>query len=333
MTQKGAASILPLTVSYAVLPEKGEDSFAIASDQRGSLLCVADGCGGLGSRRYSGQGEQTGAYLAARLVTAYVRDWASQRSALPKTREEGQAWLDALNAGLSALLSGFAAKNGLLEGGSRIVGSMQRALPSTLCAALTRPEPEGEKCCFLWAGDSRGYVLDESGMHQYTKDDIRARLDPFDSLYLDAPLTRCLSADQPIRLHLRRAGLKNPSVLICATDGVYGCLPTPMEFEMLLLSTMEAAGDESAWQRKLEHAIRQLATDDATLLCRPRGFEAYGDMKQYFKPRLEALKAAYIHPVRRQRQNREVARDCWSRYRPDYDRTEETPDVRDDWLL
>ena len=58
-----------LRAQYAVLPGSGEDSFCMRGVGRGALLCVADGCGGLGSRRYDTLGDHTGAFAGARLLT------------------------------------------------------------------------------------------------------------------------------------------------------------------------------------------------------------------------------------------------------------------------
>ena len=58
-----------LCAQYAVLPGSGEDSFCMRAVGEGALLCVADGCGGLGSRRYETLGDHTGAFAGSRLAT------------------------------------------------------------------------------------------------------------------------------------------------------------------------------------------------------------------------------------------------------------------------
>ena len=72
---------------------------------------------------------------------------------------------------------------------------------------------------------------------QCTRDHLRGDPDPFESLYRDRPLSALISADAPVALSLRRLRVPKPCVLLVATDGAFGCLPTPMEFEMLLLNT------------------------------------------------------------------------------------------------
>lgn len=322
------------SVDYAVLPAEGEDSFTLCSDQRGALLCVADGCGGLGSRRYEALGNRTGAFVASRLVTRAFSNWAGERRSMPLTPEEGQALKRELESDLDGILSGFGGKHCPTGEGNRIVGSMQRRLPTTLCAALTE---EGgatwRDVCFLWAGDSRGYVLDENGLHQCTRDHLRGSPDAFDSLYRDVPLGRFLSADQPSSLSLRRLRASLPCVILVATDGAFGCLRTPMEFEMLLLNTLHSATSWESWQRKLTNQLKKLAHDDATLLWQPCGFQDFNALKLRLAPRRELLQKRFITPVRRKRQDIGFAREKWLEYQSGYDWTEGGRDERADWRL
>lgn len=322
-----------LSVSYSVLPNEGEDSFVLRSDGHGSFLCVADGCGGLGGKRYEGLAGRSGAYLASRLVTRAFSGWAEERRPMPLTPEEGAVLLRELEHDFQDILCGFARRNCVGDIG-RIVGSMQRCLPTTLCAAITQ---EGAACwrdlCFLWAGDSRGYVLDENGLHQCTQDDLRGDPDPFDSLYRDVPLNNLLSADQPIKLGMRRLRAPLPCVVLAVTDGAYGCLSTPMEFEMLLLNALRSATSYDSWSRKLTNALRKLAHDDATILCQPCGFHSFPAMKQLLMLRREVLQASYITPVRRRAHNSAFARDKWLAYQAQYDWTAGGKHERVDWRL
>lgn len=281
---------------------------------------MADGCGGLGSRRYAELDGQTGAHAASRVAAQSVKRWAA---ALPQSAErpsEGRELQRALQGTLEADLSAFVAEHRLTEGGSRIVGSMQRLLPTTLCMALA---DGGEGACFLWAGDSRGYVLDETGLHLYTRDDVKRPMDELERLRCDAPLSLCVSADRPVRLHLRSVALPKQGLLICATDGVYGCVFSPMELEEIFLASLTGAQDAATWQRRLAAAIRRLAGDDATLCCLPFGFAHFDEMKRFFQPRLELLRREHLDGLLRHPGDGDVLRESWKRYQPGYDRTEE----------
>lgn len=316
-------------MNHGVLPRQGEDSYSILSKSPVSLLCVADGCGGLGSRRYAELDGQTGAHAASRVATQSVKRWAAACRSLPKDPSEGRELQHALQGTLEADLSAFVAEHRLTEGGSRIVGSMQRLLPTTLCIALA---DGGERACFLWAGDSRGYVLDEDGLHLYTRDDVKFRMDELERLRCDAPLSLCVSADRPVRLHLRSITLPPKGLLICATDGVYGCVFSPMELEEIFLASLTGAQDAATWQRRLAAAIRRLAGDDATLCCLPFGFEHFDEMKRYFEPRLTALRQEHLNSLRQHPGDADALRESWKRYQPGYDRTEEVQ-YEKDWSL
>ena len=94
-------------------------------------------------------------------------------------------------------------------------------------------------------------MLDEDGLHLYTRDDVKFRMDELERLRCDAPLSLCVSADRPVRLHLRSVALPKQGLLICATDGVYGCVFSPMELEEIFLASLTGAQDAATWQRRL----------------------------------------------------------------------------------
>ena len=319
-----------LAVQLAVIPECGEDSFAVSTLPGNACLCVADGCGGLGSKRYDKLDHHTGAYLASRLATRAVLGWWQEQQQVPFLPTEGHLLLEDLQQEVNAVFSNFASTH-CHDESSRIVGSMQRTLPTTLCALFASDRSRAG--CFLWAGDSRGYTLDAAGLHQYTADDIRGNPDAFDSILLDRPLSNLICAECIPQLHMRRFCLPEKGLLLCLSDGAFNAFSSPMELEMMLLDTMIHSANLERWQRKLEKTLSAMIQDDMTLLCCPRGFVDHDAMKQHFLPRYEQLKKEYITPVRRKRKDREVARAYWQRYRLEYDRTEGTPDGWQDWRI
>lgn len=305
-----------MTVSLEALAGCGEDSFAVRKEDAVALLCVADGCGGLGSRRYPALDNHTGAYAASRLATHVLSEWARNCS-VPLTREAGEHMCRELGERLDHHFSSFAEERCRTEG-IRIVGSMQRRLPTTLCAAIA----DEKAAAFLWVGDSRGYVLDTDGLHQCTRDDLKGGADPFENLYLDRPLSAYLSADMKANLHFRRVSLDKPSLVIVATDGAYNALPTPMEFEMLLLDALKAAKSWDSFERKLESAVKKNMQDDATLLVCTSETVDFEGLKTALLPRREKLQKQYITPVRRKKGDVAFARARWQSYRASYDWTE-----------
>ncbi len=306
-----------LRINHAVLPDAGEDSFALRSDEQGAFLCVTDGCGGLGSKRYAALENRTGAYIAARLAARVFAQWTEERRPMPLNVEEEQVFCREVEHELFDRLKSFADAN-CAEEKSRIVGSMQRRLPTTLCAATVKEE----EACFWWAGDSRGCVMDENGLRQYTRDHLRGETDSFETLYRDAPLSNLLSADKLGRIQCRRVRLDHPGIVLVATDGVYSSMPTPMETEMLLLDTLRLSKSYADWEKKLEKQIARNAQDDATLLMLIKGYESFEQMKACILPRRETLQKQFITPVRRHKGDTTYAREKWLMYKPAYDQTE-----------
>ena len=316
----------------AVLPGDGEDGFALRLDGESAMLCVCDGCGGLGAARYEALQGRTGAYWASRIAAQQADAWASAPWTLPSNAEQGEAFKAELEQALSSALRAFSRAHP--PSASRVVGSLRRTLPTTICLALvSEGAATWREVCFAWAGDSRGYLLDANGLHQCTADHLRGAPDAFESLALDAPLSNFLSAEQPVRLSLRRLRATLPCLALVATDGAYACAPTPMEFEMLLLDYLKRAASWKGFERALSLSLRRLACDDATVLADVRGFLSFQEARSVLLPRREALKRGFVTPVRRRREDRAFARERWERYRADYDWSQGGRHERMDWRI
>lgn len=317
-----------MAVSCAVLPERGEDSFALGQDEHSAYLCVADGCGGLGSKRYELLGGCTGAYAASRLATRVFSRWVQSSMQLPADPASGRRLCAEMEEMFAKAFRDFAARF-CAEERSRIAGSMQRTLPAVFCAACIHQSD----VCFAWAGDSRGYVLDRQGLHQCTQDHLRPEMDAFESLYRDAPLASLISADQKPVISMRRLRLSQPCVVLTATDGGYSSLLTPMEFEFLLLDTLHSAQSWSSWEKKLSNRLQKMAQDDATLLLKPCGTECFEELKTLLEERRTELQKQFVTPVRRHRKDAAYAREKWKVYRTNYDWTEGGSHERMDWRV
>ncbi len=321
-----------ICVSHAVVPQAGEDSFAFLTNAQGGYLCVADGCGGLGSKRYTRMGDRTGAFLAAHLVTHEVEQRMGELFPLPDGQEAGQALCASLAEALSQKLCQFEAEHSAQQR-VRIVGSMQRALPTTLCLSLLKKSETGLDCLFLWAGDSRGYLMDAQGLHQLTADHTHLHADAMESLYQDAPLSNVLNGEEGFFISGRRVRIQEPCMVLVATDGVYAYLQNPMELEWLVLSTLNAAQSMESWQKKLRAELEKLASDDSTLELAVYGYQSFEAMQESFATRREMLQKAYITPVRRHKANLDFARAKWQAYIQQYDWTERTGQGEPDWRV
>ena len=323
-----------LVVASEAVPGQGEDSYAADADRHGGLLCVADGCGGSGARRYEKLGRQSEAYLASRMATTCVRAWVAAMDGgnLPQCAADAAMAAAMLKGSLQNRLRRFHTAYQNETATRMVMRGLQRTLPTTLCAALIDARPADVlRCVFFWAGDSRGYVLTGGGLKQCTADHVAGPNNALENLYRDARLTNLICADGDFAIEAYGLTLPKPCVVLAATDGAFGYLPTPMEFELLLLNTLLAATTFDGWQKRLCGALTRLASDDCTLTVAAFGFNTYAAMQAYFAPRRAVLQAQYVTPVRRRRQNVDFARTLWAQYRTTYELREEERHA--DWRL
>ena len=98
-----------------------------------------------------------------------------------------------------------------------------------------------------------------------------------------------VSASRPFWLNYREVRLALPCVLLAATDGCYGYLPTPMHWEYLLLATLMRSNTVAEWQRDLAQRLGKVAGDDVSLALVGLGFESIGALKMALAGRCAAL--------------------------------------------
>lgn len=323
-----------IIIANEVISEQGEDSFAAETDAQGGMLCVADGCGGIGSRRYAKLANHTEAYIAARLAVEGTRAWVSALDghSLPSTASEAQACAARLAQTLKQRFSAFHGQYHNDVDSRVIMRGLQRTLPTTLCAALIDARSRDRlSCVFFWAGDSRGYVLSTEGLRQCTADHVVGCTNAMDNLYRDSKLSNMVNSDNDFHIDVYGLSVQKPCVVITATDGAFSYLPTPMEFELLLLKTLEASGDLSGWRNRLSASLAKFASDDCTLVMACYGADTFEELKSFFEGRRASLQTKFVTPVRRRRQNIDFARGLWEDYRHGYELSEE--DRNADWHL
>lgn len=315
-----------LVIANETVPGQGEDSYAAETDALGGLLCVADGCGGIGARRYEKRERHTEAFEAARLTVECVRAWvrAMDGEGLPPNAADAAACAAALQAQLTDTLAAFHREYRADAVSRMVLRGLHRTLPSTLCAALVDARAQDRlSCVFFWAGDSRGYLLDATGLHQCTADHVAGGADALDNLYRDARLTNMVCEDGRFTVESYGLTVLKPCVVLAATDGAFAYLPTPMEFELLLLETLAASPTLESWQARLTRSLGRIASDDSTLALAGFGFSSFEALKAHLAPRLSELKTRFVTPVRRRKQSVEYARSLWTEYRVSYELKEE----------
>jgi serine/threonine protein phosphatase PrpC len=300
------------------------------------LLGVFDGMGGAGGRVYdTPDGRHSGAWIASRFARNVV-----ERLMLELIKPEWNLDGPATAAELQRVLaSSLAARLAELKAPETTLRSkLVKALPTTMTLAVlqrTDPATGSYACQLFWAGDSRAYVVDpDVGAMQLTTDDLRSGGDAMRNLTDDSVMSNCISADTEFHIKHRQVELQAPFLLLCATDGCFAYVRSPMHFEHLLLSTLQEARDAEAWRRALETAVTAITGDDAALALLGLGADP-GGFKRLFKDRAAELQRRYIDPLDHldgqvQRAERELAElrtrraefggELWGAYKPGYER-------------
>lgn len=291
----------------------GEDNWAYGFCEDTGMIAVFDGCGGSGARKHDDYNNHSEAFMASRLCSGAL--YACIQECFP-TKMDPAAFAEqvikphlaqTLNANLPAPKAG----------GVKIKG--MRTLPATMAAALIQADGSGELYISpIWAGDSRVYVLDQTGLSQLTVDDSN-QPDPMEGLYDDGTLTNLVCADRQIRLNCRQYKFKPPFIVLAATDGCFGYVSSPMEFEGMILHTMLESSCVAQWEDNLQKLIASYAGDDHTMCLASFGYGSFTAMQQIFGRRYEYLRQCYLETVwATPWEDRDTRRRLWSSYRQNY---------------
>ncbi|MDO4523251.1 MAG: protein phosphatase 2C domain-containing protein [Eubacteriales bacterium] len=282
---------------------KGEDAFASAVNEQAAMIGCFDGCGGIGSRRYSAFDTHTGAYVASRVTAEAALDWFLRCSETGDISSFSEYEL------AEEIVTALKSCKDMETSGSALKGSLTKDFPTTLSMAVT----DAQQFLFLWAGDSRGYILDENGLHQMTKDDVD-QTDAMRNLSDDGPLKNVVNASKRFEIHKQEICIRKACVVITCTDGCFGYLASPMSFELLLLDTLKAAESPKAWEALLKSEFAKVAGDDFTWMAIPIGFEDFVQVKKSF-----ALRHDYMKSMHQKIQHREAMLEWWESYRKEYE--------------
>jgi hypothetical protein len=164
--------------------------------------------------------------------------------------------------------------------------------------ALQRVEHDQPRwiCHVFWAGDSRVYGFTSQGMHQLSIDDLRDQGDAMANLERDSVISNAISADTDFRINHRQVVLDAPFLLVSATDGCFGYLPTPMHFEALLLRALDASTSEEDWSAAVQAEISAVTGDDASMAAIAVGADL-DTLRALYAPRLAEVTEQYTAPL------------------------------------
>lgn len=292
-----------LVINQEQIKGKGEDFFLFENNKEKMIMGVFDGCGGSGARIYPAFNGFTGAKVASRALAAAVKIWFLDYMQGETPEKNLQIITDKMLHTCRERVSS----------GQALLGSLNKEFPSTVAfftTALNKNHVD-----FYWCGDSRGYILDAEGLHQVTVDDVTVT-DAMQNLREDAPMTNVANASVPYEIHRRQVHLDEPAAVLCATDGCFGYLPTPMEFEKLLLTTLKEAESIEDWKNFLEKETAKVSGDDFTMTLWTGTYENFAAMKQSLMKRLDRLEQTY--PPASECAEDELFRQ-WESYRNSYE--------------
>ncbi len=304
-----------LSFCREIIPGHGEDSSCYCFCDTAGLLGVFDGCGGAGARKHAYYSNFTEAFIASRIASGAFYD--SFRQAFPCQMSAQQAVDTLFTPTVNQRLTDYAPPKN--PDGIDIRGSMIRTLPSTAAAAMVQLAPDGSLLVSaIWAGDSRVYLLDSSGLAQLSIDDTSVP-DPMENLYEDGILRNILSADKPFSFHCQTVRVQPPFAVFAATDGCFGYVSTPMEFEGILLGTLLDASSLEQWENRLAETIRSIAGDDHTMVLAAFGYGSFSAIQQSLYPRYQYLQPNYLQPVSQfPLEDRQSRYALWAQYKNNY---------------
>lgn len=297
------------------IPEHGEDSYCYSFCDTAGLLGVFDGCGGAGARTHEFYSGKTEAYMASRLCAGSFYD--SFRAVFPCNTPSQQIAEEILAPNAIATLSAYQPPKD--PSGFQIIGSMVRTLPTTAAAALIRPGSNGTLLVSaIWAGDSRVFLLDRQGLAQLTVDDTTVP-DPMENLYEDGVLKNIFCSDRRVQLHCKTVEAKPPFVVLAATDGCFGYVSTPMEFEGILINTLLNSDTPAQWETALADLIGKTAGDDHTLCLAAFGYKCFSTLQKSLLKRYSHILKRYLNPVSKiPVEDRQSRYPLWEQYQADY---------------
>ena len=272
-------------IVHKPLMEKGEDAFAYSFEKDTvHSQAVFDGCGGSGSWQYSEYKNATGAFVAAQSMCKAYLDWFNMTplEILADAKKAEESFHSMTVQTLTNLKRKCAPM--------KVSGSMVKSFPCTASIAITVPKDDYLSVITLNAGDSRVYFLaPKTGLVQLTVDDSEE--DPLESLRSNAPMSDMLNADNPFQIQYRQLSLTYPCAIITASDGVFGYVRSPMDFEYILLDTIMHSESYIQFENTLKCEIIKVTGDDSTCIISFYGWGSFEAVKRKLKKRYDYMQS------------------------------------------
>lgn len=288
----------------------GEDSHLI-DDNTHAKFVVLGAFDGLGGRSAGFEGK-TGGQIASQEATRITKNVLTQWNGR-LTKDVAQELQDCICRLLKS-------KADLKMEKSRLSGTLTgKRLCTTIALVSVPKQVEPDKKAFeislAWMGDSRVYFLSpQKGLQQLTVDDLEIEKDAFQMIREDPRMSQYLTADIPTdwQIHFALESFDEKGCILVCTDGCFQYLPTPWDFEKLLLNTLIDSGEPEDWRNLLIEKYEKIKQDDVSLILYPIGFSDFDDIKTSYQNRLKILIKNY--------KNDTISNDdLWNSYRYDYE--------------
>ena len=288
--------------------DNGEDSYLYSINDHAAVAAVFDGCGGSGSKQYAVFRGKTGAYIASRAVAGAVRCWFNEHCASDKAEFDV--------ASLKTKIQNYLVICSEIGGrASSIKGSLNKDFPTTAAVAVCYHKGAELMTECLWVGDSRCYMLTQSGLVQLTEDDLGG-IDPMENLSEDGVLTNVITSSGSFELHTKKEVLTEPTIIITASDGCFGYFSTPMEFEYLLVYSIVNSDSMAEAERKITDILDQTSGDDFTLTGLCLNYGTYPILRESLRPRAKFLYENYIRDLYTKSPREKL--ELWEKYKVHY---------------
>ncbi|ABX07767.1 conserved hypothetical protein (plasmid) [Herpetosiphon aurantiacus DSM 785] len=329
--------IISFDLMYEQISGAGEDAFPILMvDEYPNCgaIAVFDGLGGAGGTIYTvNEEEHTAAYIASRMVRNIVYDHL--QSLLNKLINEESFSCSLIASELKDIIitrMRYAIEDKNINiPSSKIKSALVQVLPTTMAMLLFTKYINNQTITYnyysIWAGDSRNYILtSDYGLQQVTKDDISQDKDAFELLKQDCPLSNNIKFSEDFYINCKKITSDTPMILISATDGCFGYLPTPLHFEYFILDSLFKSNNVLEWRDLLNDIIKLYAGDDFSLSLVVIEWNDLDILKNNFKKRYEYCKVR-VKGIDIVKRNIEVlskhelfyTNRLWELYRSDYE--------------
>ena len=111
-------------------------------------------------------------------------------------------------------------------------------------------------------------------------------------------------------------------MIFAATDGCFGYIPSPMEFEYEMLDSIVTADTPEKLKAELNRRFTETAGDDYAMGLMSFDYGSYGDLREAFRARHDLVEQKYVKPIREagEDEEHELRYSLWHEYKTGYER-------------